>query len=94
MKICCYLLSFLLFSLSSFASDHRLTKEEFLDGVLNDKISLERGPIYAVPPNILAQVSDVQKKTYPNFKPEYLYANYIKDNKYIYTINFDWTQSR
>lgn len=73
------------------ASDNRLTKEEFLSKVDNGKIQLEREMVFNLPSNILAQEEDKIKLTYPAFKSEMFYVGYIKDNKVMYSLFFNWT---
>ena len=81
-------------STSGFAGDQRLTKEEFLDGVDKGTITLEHAPILALPENVLSEVFKIQRKSFPGFKNEMFYAHFIKDNKFIYSLFFEWTTNR
>lgn len=87
------LLSFMIAS-TAFASEHRLTKEEFLSGVDKGTIGLERAPVLSLPAQVQAKVLDAQRKAFPAFKSEMFYVSYIKDNKFIYSLFFEWPTNR
>lgn len=79
---------------SVFAGDHRLTKEEFLSGVEKGTITLDRAPVLAVSPAAMEKVFSAQRKAFPIFKPEMFYVAFIKDNKFIYSLFFEWASNR
>jgi hypothetical protein len=93
MKLSFYLstLLILLGSYSCWATDHVLTQAQFLSRIMDNSLMLDRALIYNLPPNFLKDMFDKQKAQYPWFKEEMEYAEYYKDNKWMYTINYDWS---
>lgn len=85
------LLTILFASVAAHAGDERLTKEQFLSGVSSGRIQLDRELVFNLPSNILDQTEDKIKLQFPAFKHEMMYAGYIKDNKFIYSLFFNWT---
>jgi len=86
-----FLLCLMTLSTLVYARDHRVTKEEFLDLVIKGSISLERSPIWALPPNYIDKIFETEKKKWPALKEEMLYYYYYNDNKFRYTLNIDWS---
>ena len=91
MKFYIFILVGILLAEATLASDRRLTKEEFLSRVERGTLSLERGPIMAIPEALVEKIQAKMRAKYPKFKPEMWYVNYITDNSYIYSLFFDWT---
>jgi hypothetical protein len=72
------------------ASDNRLTKDEFLQRVLNGLLILDRDPALAYNPNILQKMVDKQRKYYPDLSVDNFYVYEIRDNNFNYQLFWEF----
>lgn len=85
-----FLISSFILSSLSFASDYRLTRDEFLDRVKSNSLSLDRSPVFAVPPAIMNKMVEVQKRKFPDMTIDNLYYYYYRDNSVEYSLFWEW----
>jgi hypothetical protein len=83
------LLSISLFSTLCVAQDFRISKEDFLNRVMHDTITLDRSLNFQLPPKFIEYINQKKRERYPGFKDEMAYSAYYQDNKWVYTINFE-----
>lgn len=86
-------MSSFLFSSLSFASDHKLTKDEFLDRIKSNSLSLDRGLVFAVPPAIINKMVEVQKRKFPDVTNDNFYYYYYRDNSVEYSLFWEWDRA-
>jgi len=84
------ILFLLIFSISAFAKDYKLSKDEFLERFDKGTLSLERAPVLAASPDLIERFIGSQKKEFPGFKEEMFYAGYVKSNAYTYILFYEW----
>lgn len=87
-----YILSLILLqsSLAFGQADIKLSKEEFVQRLERNEISMSKVPYMPVPENIKKEFFKKLKTKYPNFKEEFWFVNELRTNKYIYTIYYEY----